>query len=411
MSGPTLQALRRALAFVARHRVRLIDAALVLDAVLMLTTTETVLWFHVVFVLLSLQAFYVRFRAFVLRAGPWVTFTTLVVLEAVREGKTQPDELIEIPLLTLILFTVFVIAARRESDRAELERTKVFLEQVLETTEDGIFVADEKGHVVLRNRIALAMQSDAAIGELLSRASHGETVIEEVTLGGGPTSQLVLATAKQLPHRRGALVVTHDITARKKLENELAFRASHDPLTKLGNRVMFRERALALQARQRRNGGLFALMLLDLDDFKTVNDSLGHAAGDRLLVDVAQRLRDTMRGNDIVARLGGDEFAIILDDVHASDGVVAAVERVLAALGQPFLIEERSLRVHASVGIVTSSDTEALIEDHLRNADVAMYVAKSRGKARYAIFEPSMREAVMLRLNTRANTPQSFTPS
>jgi diguanylate cyclase (GGDEF)-like protein len=402
---------RRALTFVARHRVRLIDAALFLDAVLMITTTETVLWFHIVFVLLSLQAFYLRFRPFILRAGPWVTFTTMVVLEAIREGKTQPEEIIEIPLLSLILFTVFLIAARREIARAELERTKTFLEQVLETTEDGIFVADDGGHIILRNRVALEMRSDTAIEALLSRASQGDTVVEELTLGDGPAGRLVLATAKQLPHRRGALVVTHDITARKKLENELAFRASHDPLTKLGNRVMFRERALALQARQRRNGGMFALMLLDLDDFKTVNDSLGHAAGDRLLVDVAQRLRDTMRGNDIVARLGGDEFAIVLDDVHASDGVVAATERVLTALAAPFFIQERTLHVHASIGIVTSEDTEALIEDHLRNADVAMYAAKSRGKARYALFERSMHDAVLLRLNTRADPQQPVTRS
>jgi diguanylate cyclase (GGDEF)-like protein len=152
-------------------------------------------------------------------------------------------------------------------------------------------------------------------------------------------------------------------------------------------------------------------MLLDLDDFKTVNDSLGHAAGDRLLVDVAQRLRDTMRGNDIVARLGGDEFAIVLDDVHASNGVVAATERVLAALGEPFFIQERTLRVHASIGIVTSEDTDALIEDHLRNADVAMYVAKSRGKGRYATFEHSMHDAVLLRLNTRTEPQLPLTPS
>jgi transcriptional regulator with PAS, ATPase and Fis domain len=245
MSEPTFQLVRRAFAFVTRHRVRLIDIALFVDAVLMITTTETVLWFHIVFVLLSLQAFYLRFRPFILRAAPWVAFTTLVVLEAIREGATQPDEIIEIPLLTLILTTVFLIAARRESARAELERTKTFLEQVLETTEDGIFVADDAGRVILRNRVAIEMRSDAAIAGLLSRALHGETVVEEVTLGDGAESQLVLATAKQLPHRRGALVVTHDITARKKLENELAFRASHDPLTKLGNRVMFRERALA----------------------------------------------------------------------------------------------------------------------------------------------------------------------
>jgi diguanylate cyclase (GGDEF)-like protein len=401
-SGPNFQVARRAVAFLTRHRVRLLDAALFLDAFLMLATQETVLWFHVVFVLLSLQAFYLRFRPFVLRAAPWVTFTTLVVLRAVRDGSTQPDELIEIPLLTLILFMVFAIAARRESARAELDRTKTLLEQVLETTEDGIFVADEDGRIVLRNRVAIRLQADSALGPVMSRALRGETVVEELALGEDAERELVLATAKLLPHGRGALLVTHDITTRKKLEEELAFRASHDPLTNLANRAMFRERALAIQARQRRVGGLFALMLLDLDDFKKVNDSLGHAAGDSLLVAVSQRIGDTLRGNDVVARLGGDEFAILLDDVQTPDGVTAAAERILATLRMPFAIEGRQLRVEASLGIVTSLTNDEMIEDHLRNADIAMYVAKTRGKARYALFDHSMHEAVRVRLNVAA---------
>jgi diguanylate cyclase (GGDEF)-like protein len=312
-------------AFVTRHRVRLIDVALFVDAYLMLTTAETVLFFHVVFVLLSLQAFYLRFRPFILRAGPWVVLTTMVVLRAVSAGSTQPDELIEIPLLSVILLTVFVIAARRERAHAELERTKALLER--------------------------------------------------------------------------------DIVARKELEVELAFRASHDPLTNLANREMFRERALALRARQRRAGGLFALMLLDLDDFKTVNDGLGHAAGDGLLVAVAERISDTMRGNDLVARLGGDEFVIMLDDVHALDGVTAAAERVLAALRPPFVVEGRQLWVSASIGIVISSNHSEKIEDHLRDADVAMYAAKSRGKARYEFFEATMHEAALLGLDLRHSIP------
>lgn len=394
-----------ALAFITRHRVRLIDVALFVDALLMLTREETVFFFHIIFVLLSLQAFYLRFRPFFLRALPWVTFTTLVVLEAIREGKTQPEEIIEIPLLCLILLTVFLIAARRESARVELDRTKTFLEQVLETTEDGIFVADEKGTVVLRNRVALQMPPDASVAAALTRAARGDTVVEELVLGEGETRQHLLATATLLPHSRGALLVTHDITARKRLEESLVFRASHDPLTQLANRAMFRERAIAVQARQRRAGGLFALMLLDLDDFKTVNDSRGHAGGDRLLVAVAERIRDTMRENDVVARLGGDEFAIVLDDVHTREGVTAAAERLLAALLPPFAIEGRSLQVRASIGIVTSETSDETIEDYLRNADVAMYESKSSGKGRYEFFEPSMNDALRLRLNKANDGP------
>jgi diguanylate cyclase (GGDEF)-like protein len=404
MSEQVVRLLRSALAFVTRHRVRLIDVALFVDAFLLLTTDQTVFFFHIVFVLLSLEAFYLRFRPFLLRAGPWVAFTTLVVLRAILDGSTQPDEIIEIPLLSLILLTVVVIAARRESARVQLERTTALLEQVLDTTEDGIFAGDRDGRIVLRNRAAQLLKHDAAVANVMSRASHGETVVEEITFGEGPERQLILATAKPLPGS-GSLLVTHDITARKKLEEELAYRASHDPLTKLANRAMFRDRALALQARQSRAGGLFALMVLDLDDFKTVNDSLGHAAGDSLLVAVAERITDTMRGNDIVARLGGDEFAVMLDDVHARDGVIAAAERILATLRAPFLIEGHQLQVRASIGIVTSDLKNEKFEDHLRKADVAMYIAKSRGKAHYEFFEPSMLDAVVPGLNMRPDLP------
>jgi diguanylate cyclase (GGDEF)-like protein len=132
--------------------------------------------------------------------------------------------------------------------------------------------------------------------------------------------------------------------------------------------------------------------VLDLDDFKIVNDGLGHAAGDSLLVAVAERLTDTMRGNDVVARLGGDEFAIVLDDVHAHDGVVAAAERIIAALRAPFPIEGHQIEVRASIGIVTSDLNNEKFEDQMHNADVAMYIAKSRGKAHFEFFEASMLE-------------------
>ncbi len=161
---------------------------------------------------------------------------------------------------------------------------------------------------------------------------------------------------------------------------ELAYRAHHDPLTGLANRSLFNDRLVAGIDRHAAGGAALALLVVDLDDFKAVNDTYGHAAGDRLLQAVGDRLRSCVRADDTVARLGGDEFAVVLEAGAEAPGIVA--QRVLVALRQPFSVERRLLSLGASVGVVEPARAEpGLTPDVLlRRADDAMYAGKRRGK-------------------------------
>ena len=192
-----------------------------------------------------------------------------------------------------------------------------------------------------------------------------------------------------------------DITERKRLEEQLAYQAFHDPLTGLANRALFRDRVMhALERAQRRQQPVTALFL-DLDNFKAVNDSLGHAAGDQLLVAVAERLLHSTRGADSVARLGGDEFAILLEHARADQEARTVVERVTRALLRPFSLEGKEVFVGASIGIAGAANGDGP-DELLRNADVAMYRAKAAGKGGYVLFEPAMHSAAVERLELEA---------
>jgi diguanylate cyclase (GGDEF)-like protein/PAS domain S-box-containing protein len=187
------------------------------------------------------------------------------------------------------------------------------------------------------------------------------------------------------PSVRGIVGNYRDVSERKVLEAQLAFQASHDALTGLANRALFRDRLEHALARGRRHGEPVAILFLDLDDFKTVNDSLGHSAGDEMLVAVAERLRSCLRQSDIAARFGGDEFAILLEDTAGAEAEIAA-KRILDVLAPPFVVQEQSLGASTSIGIALTEGGSLGPEELLRNADVAMYAAKAAGKNRYQVF-------------------------
>jgi diguanylate cyclase (GGDEF)-like protein/PAS domain S-box-containing protein len=174
-----------------------------------------------------------------------------------------------------------------------------------------------------------------------------------------------------------------DITDHKRLESKLIHDALHDPLTGLANRVLLRDHLERALARLGRSHGSVALLFVDLDDFKRVNDGLGHDAGDELLVAVAHRLQACVRPEDTVARLGGDEFAILLDRAETPEVAAAAARRVLDGLRTPFTLRGNEVPVSASLGVALGAESE--LDDLLREADIAMYMAKAHGKARFEL--------------------------
>jgi len=207
------------------------------------------------------------------------------------------------------------------------------------------------------------------------------------------------------PNVKGIVLNTRDISERKQFEEQLSHQAFHDQITGLANRALFQDRVSHALERQTRDGSPVAVLFMDLDDFKTINDSLGHAAGDQLLVALAERLVGRLRTADTAARLGGDEFGVLLED-GGDDGLTAAdvAGRILETLEEPFDLDGTEVYARASIGISVAEpdDPVGSADELLRNADVAMYMAKEGGKARYQLFEPAMHDTALRRLELRA---------
>ncbi|HEX2449762.1 MAG TPA: EAL domain-containing protein [Gemmatimonadales bacterium] len=214
--------------------------------------------------------------------------------------------------------------------------------------------------------------------------------------GSALHAEIIATNLLDEPTVRGIVLNTRDVSERKRLEQQLVHQAFHDPLTGLANRALFRDRVSHALTLARRHGHALTVLFLDLDDFKKVNDSLGHEVGDRLLIAAAERFNSCSRVTDTVARFGGDEFAILLEERGAVDAA-ALVERLREAMEPPFLLGGNEVHVHASIGIATASGADTA-DDLLRNADVAMYAAKKSGKGRSEVYRSDMHAAVHERL-------------
>jgi diguanylate cyclase (GGDEF)-like protein len=203
---------------------------------------------------------------------------------------------------------------------------------------------------------------------------------------------------------RGIVLNTRDVSERKRLEEQLTHQAFHDPLTGLANRALFRDRVSHALALSQRQGHPITVLFLDLDDFKRINDSLGHAEGDRLLIAAGERFLCCARAADSVARLGGDEFAILMEHMEhlgGNDGRDELLQRLSTAMAHPFSLSGNQVQVTVSIGVATAGPGETA-DDLLRNADVAMYVAKRRGKGRAETYESRMYADVRERLEMEA---------
>ena len=237
----------------------------------------------------------------------------------------------------------------------------------------------------------IAGTPSGAVGPVELRVERASRVVEAVgsNLSGDPAV-------------RGFALNFRDISERKVLEEKLRELAFHDPLTLLANRNLFRDRVQHALTRAQRGEKWPAVMFLDVDNFKNINDSLGHDAGDRLLQAVAQRIIHTSRSSDTVARLGGDEFGVLLEGVETAIEVQRVADALIEALGVPFPLDGREVRVTASVGVAFSAAGTAA-KELLSNADLAMYHAKSAGKNRHVTFQPQMQTLLHERLRLEAD--------
>jgi diguanylate cyclase (GGDEF)-like protein/PAS domain S-box-containing protein len=243
--------------------------------------------------------------------------------------------------------------------------------------------------------------------------SGGDAEVIECSLRhrNGSTRQFEILHTNLLEDEavRGIVLNGRDISERKAFEDQLEHQAFHDPVTQLANRALLNERVRHALARTRREDSELAVIFLDLDDFKTINDSLGHAAGDRVLLEVAKRLATSIRVSDTAARFGGDEFAILLEDPTGPQGAAEIAERIIEELKKPLQIEGKEIVVQASLGISIVDQPSALDADELiRNADAAMYIAKRDGKGSYRLFEPTMHSDVLARLELRADLQRAL---
>jgi diguanylate cyclase (GGDEF)-like protein/PAS domain S-box-containing protein len=357
--------------------------------------------------------------------GKWISLTANTALAAT--------------ILYLVTNSLSEAIAQAESnERAmedaadELRKLKDFHENIVKSVGETIFIEDENGTLSFVNpRIEnlLGYKSDELVGkhwsslipisqknkvnEESSKRSAGiESQYETLLLHKEGAEVPVIVNARPLFEEGkfvGAISTFTNITERKKAENQLLFDALHDGLTGLPNRVLFDDRLNHVIARaQRRKDYNYAVLFMDLDRFKVVNDSLGHNMGDELLVAVGKKLSQCIRAVDTVARFGGDEFVVLLDDVNGVSEVLLVVNRIQNELRQPFRINGHTVFTSVSIGIVMNSEVYHSPEDIIRDADTAMYRAKNFGKDRFELFDPEMRQDALTRLRIESELRLAF---
>jgi diguanylate cyclase (GGDEF)-like protein/PAS domain S-box-containing protein len=310
--------------------------------------------------------------------------------------------------------------ARRRAERA-LHENEARTRAIVEAAADGIITTDAAGLVETVNPAARRMfgiVADEACGRHIDLLLPGKRLLtptapgdpsgpqvpkETVALGRDGHAFPVEVTWSETDHD-ARLVMTYivrDVSERKRFEDQLAHRASHDSLTDLPNRNLFHDRLGVALVRGARRGTRTAVLFLDIDHFKVVNDSLGHTAGDRLLMVVADRLTEALRPEDTLARLGGDEFVVLAEGIDQDDDALALAERLQESLAQPLELGESEVFVTASIGIAVAG-ADSTPEAVVRDADAAMYRAKERGRARTELFDEGMFEQAVRRLETES---------
>jgi diguanylate cyclase (GGDEF)-like protein/PAS domain S-box-containing protein len=330
--------------------------------------------------------------------------------------------------VTWLLLHYFELTARKADMAAARAATQQRFAAFLQHSSDVVTVVDAEGVIRYESPSVTRVfgyEAGNLLGTELKDVIHHEdrrrvfeTILESAAAGchsvilesrvlhaDGTWRQTETAVSALLddPEVQGVILNTRDISERKELEAALSHQAFHDSLTKLPNRALLKDRTDHAVARAVRRQRALAVLLLDLDGFKAVNDSLGHAAGDLLLSAVADRLTVCIRPTDTCARLGGDEFAVLLEDLASPNDWQVVAYRMLEALRTPFDLDGKEIFVRASIGVAVRGEGGEDADELLRNADVAMYMAKSQGKNRFELFCPTMHSEMLRKLDLEAD--------
>jgi diguanylate cyclase (GGDEF)-like protein/PAS domain S-box-containing protein len=340
----------------------------------------------------------------------------IVMAGAIGEGKQRAE----------------VLLARASEDAL---RSEALHRAVVENAAEGIFTIGSDGAVLSFNAAAEAIfgwTADEMVGQpgaitlaeelrgLLAEyletvqsvgheyASHGTWEVTGVRKDGTHFPMVVSTSAIVVDGFSPVTsCIVRDLSEQKRLESQLSHQALHDGLTGLPNRLMLADRLDQILTRARRNGGMCGVLYVDLDRFKTINDTLGHATGDLLLVEAAGRLQAAVRETDTVARVGGDEFVVLCEDLDSVHHATEVTQRIIASLRAPFLLADESLSVSASIGISLCSDGTATVDTLVANADIAMYRAKDNGRNCYELFDEAMQLWVTTQIALEAGLRQA----
>lgn len=345
------------------------------------------------------------------------------------------------PLPTEVIFDTVVLDGKPQilaiirnlTARKQAEQRIRFQASLLDQVQNAVFATDSNDRIIYWNHFATRLYQwpeSLAIGRRFSDLivpEDGQSLLAEIQQA--LTSKQTWEGELELKRRDGSMLPTQltlsavfdtaglisgyvgiasDIGARKEVERKLEHNAFHDALTGLPNRLLFNDRLSHAIARGAREGGRYAVMILDLDRFKMVNDSLGHLVGDALLTQFSRRVESCLRPQDTLARLGGDEFTILLDDLQHTTDAIRVAERIHEKMAQPFLLDDTEVYTSASIGITFGTANYKEPSQAMRDADIAMYRAKNQGKGCHVIFETGMHDRAAMQLRHEARLRQAI---